>query len=322
MELTAFGQALLPHATVLSEEAAVALEQINSLRGLGHGTLRVGAIGSVAVTVLPAVLERMLAQWPKLNVQITEAVEDVLEVALTHNTIDVAIAGAIPESEQIMQVAQAPFTDRHAVICAAHHPLLKRKGLAVRDVLNVPWVMPPGDAEPRRQFNALMARPRRGAAASRRRNTLAGRDQGDGGANELSGVVAGTAVHHRAASGIDPVATAERDGVSAQVLRLSAKRRRHAAPAGEVSGGAPSAAGDVASAGAVAASAPAAAVGAPTAAGAGSPDEGSITTAPGCATAGASAGTATSFIRITTRPIRLSPSRSTCRIASIAISSL
>lgn len=157
MELTAFGQALLPHATVLSEEAAVALEQINSLRGLGHGTLRVGAIGSVAVTVLPAVLERMLAQWPKLNVQITEAVEDVLEVALTHNTIDVAIAGAIPESEQIMQVAQAPFTDRHAVICAAHHPLLKRKGLAVRDVLNVPWVMPPGDAEPRRQFNALMA---------------------------------------------------------------------------------------------------------------------------------------------------------------------
>src|SRR3954449_13567508 len=51
MELTAFGQALLPHATVLSEEAALALEQIQSLRGLGHGTLRVGAIASVAITV-------------------------------------------------------------------------------------------------------------------------------------------------------------------------------------------------------------------------------------------------------------------------------
>jgi len=32
MELTTFGHALLPHATVLSEEAALAIEQINSLR--------------------------------------------------------------------------------------------------------------------------------------------------------------------------------------------------------------------------------------------------------------------------------------------------
>src|SRR5688572_23951499 len=56
MELTPFGHALLPHATVLSEEASVAIEQINSLRGLGHGTLRIGAIGSVAVKVLPGVL--------------------------------------------------------------------------------------------------------------------------------------------------------------------------------------------------------------------------------------------------------------------------
>ena len=157
MELTPFGQALLPHATVLSEEAAVALEQINSLRGLGHGTLRIGAIGSVAVTVLPALLERMLTQWPKLHVQITEAVEDMLEVALTSNTIDVAISGAIAESPEIMQVAEAKFSDRYAVISASNHPLQKRKALTIRDLLDVPWVMPPVDAEPRRQFNALMA---------------------------------------------------------------------------------------------------------------------------------------------------------------------
>jgi DNA-binding transcriptional LysR family regulator len=157
MELTPFGHALLPHATVLSEEAAVALEQINSLRGLGHGTLRIGAIGSVAVTVLPALLERMLAQWPKLHVQITEAVEDLLEVALTSNSIDVAISGAIPESEEIMQIAEANFSDRYSVISAADHPLQKRKALTMRDVLDVPWVMPSIDAEPRRQFNALLA---------------------------------------------------------------------------------------------------------------------------------------------------------------------
>jgi DNA-binding transcriptional LysR family regulator len=158
MELTTFGQALLPHATVLSEEASIAIEQINSLRGLGHGTLRIGAIGSAAVMVLPSALERMLTRWPKLHVQVTEAVEDVLEVALTKNTIDVAIAGHIPESADIMQVSDPTFADRYSVISAANHPLQKRKGLTIRDVLNVPWVMPPADAEPRRQFNALMTK--------------------------------------------------------------------------------------------------------------------------------------------------------------------
>jgi DNA-binding transcriptional LysR family regulator len=158
MELTSYGHALLPHATVLSEEAAVAIEQINSLRGLGHGMLRIGAVGSVALMVLPAVLERMLAQWPKLHVQITEAVEDVLETALTNNAIDVAIAGPIPESPDIMQVGEQKFTDRYAVISSATHPLQQRATLTLSDVISVPWVMPALEAEPRRQFNALIAR--------------------------------------------------------------------------------------------------------------------------------------------------------------------
>ncbi len=158
MELTSFGQALLPHATVLSEEAALAIEQINSLRGLGHGMLRIGAIGSVAIMVLPAVLERMLAQWPKLHVQITEAVEDVLEVALTNNAIDVAICGQIPESADILQVGEQKFRDRYSVISSANHPLQQCARLTLMDILRVPWVMPPLEAEPRRQFDALIAR--------------------------------------------------------------------------------------------------------------------------------------------------------------------
>ncbi len=158
MELTAFGQALLPHATVLNEEAAVAIEQINSLRGLGHGTLRVGAIGSVAVSVLPGVLEKMLTEWPNLHIQITEAVEDALQTALAHNSIDVAISGAIPESAEIMQVAEARFSDRYSVISATNHPLQQRKSLTLKEVLQVPWVMPPADAQPRRQFNAQVSK--------------------------------------------------------------------------------------------------------------------------------------------------------------------
>src|SRR5262245_39305861 len=156
MELTTFGEALLPHATVLSAEGARALEQINSLRGLGQGTLRIGAVGSVATMVLPSVLDRMLTRWPNLHVQITEAVEDILATALANNSIDVAISGPLPESPEIMQVEEHRFTDRYSVISAATHPPQhKRRELIMQDVGGQRWVTPPEEAEPRKQFIAL-----------------------------------------------------------------------------------------------------------------------------------------------------------------------
>jgi DNA-binding transcriptional LysR family regulator len=158
MELTSFGYALLPHATFLSEEAALAIEQINSLRGLGQGTIRIGAVASAAIMLLPAVLESVLARWPNLHVQITEAVEDVLKVALTNNSIDVAVSGLMEESEDIVQVAEHKFTDRYSVISAATNPLQQRTNLTVHDVVGIPWVMPPAEAEPRRLFNLLISR--------------------------------------------------------------------------------------------------------------------------------------------------------------------
>lgn len=158
MELTTFGEALLPHATVLSAEGARALEQINALRGLGQGTLRIGAIASAAITVLPPVLDRFLTQWPNLQVQITEAVEDILQTALANNSVDVVISGPIDESPEIMQVEEHKFTDHCFVISAATHPLQKRRELTMQDLADQRWVMPPEEAEPRKQFAALTAK--------------------------------------------------------------------------------------------------------------------------------------------------------------------
>src|SRR5262245_28167066 len=116
MELTSYGRALLPHASLLSAEATLAVEQINALRGLGQGTLRIGAVASAAIMLLPAVLDRILTQWPNLHVELTEAVEDVLETALINNAIDVVISGPIAQSQEVIQVAERKFTDCYSVI--------------------------------------------------------------------------------------------------------------------------------------------------------------------------------------------------------------
>jgi DNA-binding transcriptional LysR family regulator len=158
MELTSFGQALLPYATHLTEEAALAIEEINVRLGMGRGTIRVGSVASAAVTVLPAIVEHLYAQWPNLRVQIMEAVEDKLALALTSGEIDVALSGPMPESEEIMQVGEHRFNDRFTVIAAASHPLQRKGLLELTELLALPWVMPQPDAEPRKKFDALIYR--------------------------------------------------------------------------------------------------------------------------------------------------------------------
>jgi len=109
------------------------------------------------------VLERILTQWPNLHVQITEAVEDMLETALANNSIDVVISGPIRESDEIMQVGDFRFSDRYSAISAANHPLQKRRELTLADLAAERWVMPPEEAEPRKQFVALAMRMGAGA---------------------------------------------------------------------------------------------------------------------------------------------------------------
>jgi DNA-binding transcriptional LysR family regulator len=158
MELTTFGQALLPYANLLTTEADQVVEQIDALRGLSRGTLRVGAVASAATMVLPAVLDSILLRSPGVRVQVFEAVEDKLRDALTNNAIDVVLSGLIAECEEIVQVAEHKFTDQYSVIASARHPLQQRGQLTMGDLAGWQWIMPGGDAEPRRLFNALIER--------------------------------------------------------------------------------------------------------------------------------------------------------------------
>jgi DNA-binding transcriptional LysR family regulator len=156
MELTTFGQALLPYALHLTKEANLAIEEINVRLGLGRGTLRIGAVASAAVMVLPGVLKHMLQRWPNLHIQITEAVEDRLVAGLVNNEIDVVLSGQIAETEEVMQVADHKFTDCSRVVAAATHPLRARARVTLDDALGQSWVMPPADAEPRKKFDAQL----------------------------------------------------------------------------------------------------------------------------------------------------------------------
>jgi DNA-binding transcriptional LysR family regulator len=156
MQLTPIGEALLPHATLLQRESDIAREEIDALRGLAKGTIRVGAVASIASVVLPIAIERVLQKWPNLQAQIVEGVWDRLADALIKREIDLALSIAADDTDEICAIGDCQWQDSSYVVAALDHPLRAKRKLSLVDTLDERWAIPPKGTPPfehmRQQF--------------------------------------------------------------------------------------------------------------------------------------------------------------------------
>jgi DNA-binding transcriptional LysR family regulator len=148
MHLTAVGEALLPHAILLQREAEQAREEIDAMRGLARGTIRCGAVGSIASLVLPLAVSGVLQKWPNLRVRIIEGVWDRLADGLVQREIDIALSIATPDTEEIVAIDDCRWEDSSYVVAALDHPLRGKPGITLADTLGQQWAIPPRGTAP------------------------------------------------------------------------------------------------------------------------------------------------------------------------------
>jgi DNA-binding transcriptional LysR family regulator len=157
MQLTAIGEALLPHATLLLHEADNAREEIDAIRGLAKGTIRVGAVASIATLVLPLAVSGVLARWPNLRVQIIEGVWDRLADSLLKQEIDLALSMAVPDTDEITAISDCCWEDTSYVVAALDHPLRAKTALCLADTLDQQWCVPPRGTGPFEHMQRVFA---------------------------------------------------------------------------------------------------------------------------------------------------------------------
>ncbi|RQZ41520.1 LysR family transcriptional regulator [Burkholderia sp. Bp9099] len=148
MHLTAVGEALLPHAILLQREAEQAREEIDAMRGLARGTIRCGAVGSIASLVLPLAVSGVLQKWPNLRVHVIEGVWDRLAEALVQREIDLALSMVMPDTEEIVAIEDCRWEDNSYVVAALDHPLRAKPGITLADTLDQQWAIPPRGTAP------------------------------------------------------------------------------------------------------------------------------------------------------------------------------
>lgn len=141
MELTTFGQSLLPHAAALENDLKRALLEIDQLKGASRGIVRVGLLASLAPEHLPQVLNGLLQKLPGIQLQIIEGPTHQLTFSLLRGDIDFAVAAVSPEATDEGILVNVIAHDDICVVGRKGHPLLSKEFVSFKDFCDFRWVL-------------------------------------------------------------------------------------------------------------------------------------------------------------------------------------
>jgi len=132
LKLTEAGEALLPYAEQILALADAGAEAARAAAGLADRTLRLGAGHTLATYLLPDLLSRYRARYPKRVVRISVGNTAELLELVASDAVELALVGSPPEHAKL---EATPFMhDRLVVIVAPDDPWAKRTSVALEEL--------------------------------------------------------------------------------------------------------------------------------------------------------------------------------------------
>jgi DNA-binding transcriptional LysR family regulator len=154
--LTEAGRLLADHAELVLGHLATAEAQLDALRGLRAGRLRLSAFGSAFATFLPTALAQFHGRHPDVRLEPVEAEPDTSVALLRRGEVDLAIVYRFADSgaDDGLEVTHL-LDDEHRAVLPARHRLAARKTLSVADLADDAWIVPRADG-PARGYREML----------------------------------------------------------------------------------------------------------------------------------------------------------------------
>ena len=136
MRLTPAGEILLRHVHQTLQGYERSLADIDGLRGIRSGHVRISTLDSMLFDILPEVLESCAVRYPAITFAVTAAAPTEIVHQVQSGDADLGLTFAAPLGPALQAVAgvAAPV----GAIMAASHPLADRKLLSFDDLLPYP----------------------------------------------------------------------------------------------------------------------------------------------------------------------------------------
>lgn len=143
LQPTALGRALADHGQAMLAASRKASELVDSFRQGQSGLVRVGGTPFFMDALISGMIAEFQQAHPDVRVDQSYGYLPDLRAALHTDRIDLAICPVdiLDEGSGLSFVEILP--GRNVVACRAGHPLLGRRKLAARQLLDYPWIAPP-----------------------------------------------------------------------------------------------------------------------------------------------------------------------------------
>jgi DNA-binding transcriptional LysR family regulator len=150
---TDFGHVMIKHAKLILTQLRHASEEMQSLDEGLSGRVYVGTLLAASPSLLPRALAVLRARRPGIAVTVTEGTIDRLMPSLRTGDIDVVLGRLSEYREREGLEQELLYLDSISIVVRSDHPLTKRRGLKLEDLVDQAWIMPPPQTSLRRQLD-------------------------------------------------------------------------------------------------------------------------------------------------------------------------
>jgi len=144
IEPTEYGRTMLRHGIAAFDELKQGVKNIECLADPGAGEVRIGSGPNIADTLVSAVIERLSRRYPRIVFHLVTSDEtDTLYRDLHERKVDLLIArkgGRLGDEKLRFEILYVPS---FVVVAGSRSPWARRRRIALAELANELWVMPP-----------------------------------------------------------------------------------------------------------------------------------------------------------------------------------
>lgn len=139
LQLTDAGKAIYDHAKKIFEQEQAIEEAVEEMKGLKHGSLRLGTARTYARYFMPFLISRFREAHPHISIHLEEGSSLDMTRALVDLKIELAI---VASTEDNPEIRFEPFSREELIlILPPAHPLTKKKAVTLEALAGQPIIM-------------------------------------------------------------------------------------------------------------------------------------------------------------------------------------
>jgi DNA-binding transcriptional LysR family regulator len=145
VEPTTYGRALLKRSIAIFDDLRTSVRELEFLADPTAGELRIGSTEAMGMSLVPMTIERLSRQYPRIRFEVMLADPPTLqERELRGRRVDLVIGQRIMGDFDDAEVNVAIlYRDQLSVVAGMSHPLASRRKVALADLVDERWCLPP-----------------------------------------------------------------------------------------------------------------------------------------------------------------------------------